>query len=371
MVVKLGGLLPQAKLAEYLTFAFQNGTKQMQALAFQQSVFLTNMPEGLAERFRCELADQILQHSKRGDILRFEALAGRLPEALGAKFVLRRCTVLKRLLYPLSILIRSLFEPMFLTSRILSQGKEELPKLGVESGLLVPGYLFIYFLIVAFNNTAKSFSRPYLATAGAFLLIFLIISILLTMRSAPRRIGLSYILERFSGLFEVWNGIPVVAISSLVVGAIILGLGWTGNHLLVALGYSDSGPDTYLGSFFVVVGVFSSITALLERRLMQKLRSLKRTGLSLPALLLQSSSSRETATWLAKDKDLLRGDVATIRSFARLLVATFDGANDLTVPPLYSRSRAYGGSVSRLVRIFEERLNDALEHKSDGASPTT
>ena len=104
---------------------------------------------------------------------------------------------------------------------------------------------------------------------------------------------------------------------------------------------------------------------------MQKLRSLKRTGLSLPALLLQSSSSRETATWLAKDKDLLRGDVATIRSFARLLVATFDGANDLTVPPLYSRSRAYGGSVSRLVRIFEERLNDALEHKSDGASPTT
>lgn len=105
MVIKLGGLLPQVLLKEYLLNAINSASQQMRSIAFRQSTFMTEMPKDLAEWVRRRLSHALLVAIGRGEIQKLEALSARLPASLGSSFVLRRCLLLRHLLLPLNVIM--------------------------------------------------------------------------------------------------------------------------------------------------------------------------------------------------------------------------------------------------------------------------
>ncbi|HZH77834.1 MAG TPA: NACHT domain-containing protein [Archangium sp.] len=107
MVLRLGGLLPQERLAEYLEFAVKKGSLEFQEMAFQKIVFLRKPPESLVEWVRERLSRQVLYARKRVELLRIEALCAHLPEAIGAEAIFRRCLALRRPLAPVASIART------------------------------------------------------------------------------------------------------------------------------------------------------------------------------------------------------------------------------------------------------------------------
>jgi hypothetical protein len=65
MVLKHGGLLPQPVLEEYLAYAVNEGAEQMEDVAFQQVVFLKDIPPTLSDWVRDRLSTDAMQALKQ------------------------------------------------------------------------------------------------------------------------------------------------------------------------------------------------------------------------------------------------------------------------------------------------------------------
>jgi hypothetical protein len=102
MIVKLGGLSPQAMLAERLKWAVGQGTRDMQGDAFAAMAFLREAPEPLRHWFAARLSDEALAAGRRADVLRLEALCGRLHSTFGAAYVLNRTRLVRRWIWVLA-----------------------------------------------------------------------------------------------------------------------------------------------------------------------------------------------------------------------------------------------------------------------------
>ncbi|WP_157198154.1 NACHT domain-containing NTPase [Methylomonas sp. DH-1] len=107
MVIKYGGLLPQHLLSEYIGLAIEYGGIEMESIAFQRIVFLNPIPDTVANWLRMRLSHEAIGIKKQADILRLEALAARLPDAIGAKYIIGRCCLLNRLRRPIGF-VRSI-----------------------------------------------------------------------------------------------------------------------------------------------------------------------------------------------------------------------------------------------------------------------
>ncbi|WP_455922318.1 NACHT domain-containing protein [Pseudomonas putida] len=94
-VIRLGGLLPHDVLIEYLDLAFASGTKAEREQAFKQAVFASILPENSRTSVLDMLSTEVLLAHDRADQLRLEALAARLPQNMGASFVVSRCSKLR------------------------------------------------------------------------------------------------------------------------------------------------------------------------------------------------------------------------------------------------------------------------------------
>lgn len=89
-VLRLGGLLPQDALVNYLVEIFDNGTESERAQAFRLATFTTSLPESAREFVLTMLSDQVLLVKSRAEQLNLEAIAARLPASMGASFVVSR-----------------------------------------------------------------------------------------------------------------------------------------------------------------------------------------------------------------------------------------------------------------------------------------
>jgi hypothetical protein len=103
-VLEVGGLLPDEALEEHIGYAVKLGASRLQAAAFRKVEALREIPRHLTEWVRERLSDGLLAAQDRSEQRRLEALAARLPAAVGADAVVDRCSLLRALTTPLWLL---------------------------------------------------------------------------------------------------------------------------------------------------------------------------------------------------------------------------------------------------------------------------
>ncbi|MGH6846101.1 MAG: NACHT domain-containing protein [Methylocella sp.] len=154
MVLRHGGLLPQPVLEEYLAYAVNHGSDDLEDIAYQRVEFLNDISPKLADWVRDRLSTEAIRTYKQVDVLRLEALSARLPSSVGAIFILRRCQTCNKLRRP----FESLYEPFMLPSdffvKILgkSLGRKYSRRRGTLANiileLIMPVYLLGMFLML-------------------------------------------------------------------------------------------------------------------------------------------------------------------------------------------------------------------------------
>lgn len=95
-VLRLGGLLPNDMLVEYLVETFNYGTNSERQNAFKQAAFTSDLPKEVRNVVLEMLSNQVILATNRADQLTIEALAGRLPSNMGANIVVARSKRLRR-----------------------------------------------------------------------------------------------------------------------------------------------------------------------------------------------------------------------------------------------------------------------------------
>ncbi|EPX65041.1 hypothetical protein D187_000466 [Cystobacter fuscus DSM 2262] len=105
LVIRYGGLLPAARLSDYLTFAVELKISVMQEIALRRVMFFPSISDKLAKWIRKELSEQALWAWTVQRQLRLQALAARLPTEVGADKVVRRGAWLRATL-PSALLVR-------------------------------------------------------------------------------------------------------------------------------------------------------------------------------------------------------------------------------------------------------------------------
>lgn len=221
MVLRLGGLLPQAVLSEYIAFAIGHGGSTMESVAFQQSVFLKDMPENLGNWVRERLSNEAIKACKQVDILRLEALSGRLPASIGAKYVLNRCKLINSIRKPFRMFIQShlaatekMLQP-FLPSSSLSVYSRKKAIWSLEGALDFTIAFYVFILISSFSitpliidlfdneitsdsisKTISSLPIYYEIFSISWLMFFAIEFVLLNLRAVGEKISISYIFRQ-------------------------------------------------------------------------------------------------------------------------------------------------------------------------------
>lgn len=121
MVIKLGGLLPQAILEEYLGEALTEKNQTMATEAFRQCVYLRNTSDRINSLICCKLAEETLAANKSVEVLQLESLARQLPASVGAIFVFKRCVRLRGILSALNLLTVILTIPNVIVAYVLTR----------------------------------------------------------------------------------------------------------------------------------------------------------------------------------------------------------------------------------------------------------
>jgi len=121
MVIRRGGLLPQLRLSEYISFAVTFGISFLQDAAFESIVFLRDTPSSLTQWIREHLSNQALLSRSRPEQLRLQALAARVPPAVGAETILRRCSRLRAVMMPIIRVSRYYEENSSVNSSVYDQ----------------------------------------------------------------------------------------------------------------------------------------------------------------------------------------------------------------------------------------------------------
>ena len=90
LALEVGGLLPAATLEGWLAEAIRSGGAATEDAAFRQIARLPAMPEELAAWLRARLSYEVVTADSSVKLLKLEALSARLPDSVGAGFVLQR-----------------------------------------------------------------------------------------------------------------------------------------------------------------------------------------------------------------------------------------------------------------------------------------
>nr|WP_304665455.1 NACHT domain-containing protein [Pseudomonas savastanoi] len=120
-VLRLGGLLPPSILLSYLSLTFRNGTAAERAHAFRLATFTPSLPVEIQEQVLEALSDEVIEAKTRADQLSIEALAARLPAAVGAHFVVERGNKIRRRFRLVSRVVSTLLS--IIPKRVLDRSK--------------------------------------------------------------------------------------------------------------------------------------------------------------------------------------------------------------------------------------------------------
>jgi hypothetical protein len=357
MVLRLGGLLPQERLAKYLEFAVKKGTVELQDEAFQKIVFLRKPPASLMEWVRERLGRQVLYAKERAELLRTEALCARLPETIGAELIHQRCMSLKRPLAPLAAVARSWVEsspppPAIFESFIPDPSKEF-----AFTSLLGSMLLLLNGAGIAFGLSAPALAQNGILVTGLNWLPELLIFF----------VSLRYMFRTGSvaGELSFWHSllITMIILSLLAVPlspflCIFLGV-VNGSWWLVVIG-------GVLLLVLIVGGGLTYTTKLREQRQQQARLQAMLSHPQVPAPLApQAQSLVELSTWLVgPHKNVLVPDEGHVRSLSRLIIhgLELEPKAQIVEPPLlvHCVARKWSAEDVRLVFNYLQRARSRL-----------
>ncbi len=387
MVIRLGGLLPDSVLQEHLAYGISLGAKALQNVAFRQAIFLAEIPAKLAWWLRYHLSRSILREAGQTELLRLQALAARLPAAVGASFVVRRCTVMSKLLYPFI----KIGEPLMQAGRRLFWRKSQ-----VETAPLFAALVGLYALctlaFVALAVVSGGFGRDFWPVGRAFLhtgrqlraghqeifsqakdfggnalgralilllAVFWLSSALIAMygsifQAAGYRVTIGKAFREMLGIMRTRE----MAFAMLVLAGCAGGVGgglWISRYAWAWMVYSALGFAVLsaVGSFLLVLGVRRA-------RWRRRLRDMLAAGLSGAALALRAASIEELSYWFTCGAAPFTVETSQIRFLSRLLLINAEGPYDGAVMQ-NGGQRAAKEVPEHLWGLVEESLYGALE----------
>ncbi|WP_375772212.1 NACHT domain-containing protein [Archangium gephyra] len=314
MVLRLGGLLPQERLAEYLEFAVKTGTPELQDESFQKMLFLRKPPVPLVRWVRERLGRQVLYAKGRAELLRIEALCARLPETIGAEAIRQRCMALRRPLGPLAALARAWVgvapPPPILEPFIADTSKE------FTFGALLSSLLLVLNAgAIAFGLSAPAPpSGGMLVTVSSWLPALCLLPVTLryvfrTGRLAPEAGGLGF-----------WSWLLVTLVLLILLMACLT------PFVFVFLGllrqswlFGGIGGMLVIAVFAFMYWSFTSRFRELERQ-RARLEEMRSQAQAPEPLAPQAQSLLELSTWLGTHRKVLIPDETHARSLSRLVI---------------------------------------------------
>lgn len=108
-VLRLGGLLPENILIEYVVESFKHGTKSERMNAFRQATYTSHLPKEAQSVVLKMLFNKVISAKNRAEQLTVEAMAARLPPNIGANIVVSRAKKFRR-----NLALVKKFVPQFL-----------------------------------------------------------------------------------------------------------------------------------------------------------------------------------------------------------------------------------------------------------------
>jgi hypothetical protein len=360
MVVKLGGLLPQSVLIEYLKFSLSNERPEISALAFKQCVFLRES-SGVVNKLICrKLARETLSADKTITKLRLEALAGRLPTSVGARFVFRRCVKLRAILAKLSVISWIMLLPNYIFAQLLKvlplRGMFQQhfsrihPKFVYRGGndwviaMILP-LIFLATHAVAANTRAKKpednlyklteefiHSNYFVPVLGIYIFVMMILIGLYRLRDEGQAIKISSIfsLRRLKSLIVDMKPLvfslcifAVLALIPLLIGNLVkLAANFLKYNLSVDSLYGDIGLPISFGIAMLIVGigVWQESRENTKRvRHFEYLKTQNHHHNDDGYLLLQAPKFQDAEAWLTVDPSFLTAPAEQVRSVSALI----------------------------------------------------
>jgi hypothetical protein len=359
MVIKLGGLLPQAQLAKYLRSALSDSRPQISAIAFKQCVFLRETSEEITKLICEKLARETLAADKTVAKLRLEALAQRLPSSVGALFVFRRCLRLRSILAKLCILSWVLLLPNLIaaqlarripTAGLLRERSDRLHLTFVYRGgndwvigLLAPLVMSLIYEFMVVSKKAKKIDAdiigqvfikfcestyffPMLATY-IFAAVLLIAVYKLRSEGHPLSLSLLFSVKRFKSLAAdvlplIYSlaGLGVLALLPFILGNVVKYVaGFLGYQMVVDSVYFNIGMPSVL-ALIISGGMLLTIYELRENRARNKrLIRLKAEFDDDCYIFLQAQKLSEAAIWLVTHPTFLASKKEDVRSASSII----------------------------------------------------
>lgn len=377
MVIKYGGLLPQPLLSEYIGFSIEHGGIEMENIAFQRIVFLHPIPDTVVNWLRNSLSNEAIDTRKQADVLRLEALAARLPDTIGAKYIIGRCQLINRLRRPIlfmeSVMIKKI-RPFInnIANRVIqfpirnlnSSSYRKITLFDLTMDFVMLYIIFPFALIIPIidllikqitTNTLidklktgricnSIISSEYLLLYGCLTFICVIVLMWITsligFRSVGEKINISYALRRLDKLN--WQALrkPILLMPMFIIliSGIFIGPGVIVEVAAMLLGHQRLEVIVYPVAFIIALfGIFIYVGLsqyIMIKRLQARLQILKNQNLG-ASLVLQAQTHEELQYWL-KNIEL---DKVAIRSLLRLLRS----------PPSYQPSHVlYGATLFKL-----------------------
>jgi NACHT domain len=350
-VLELGGLLEEGQLTEFLLYAVNSLSAELENIAFGKAEGVGEAPPDLVSWVRYQLSESILGAGNSSELRRTEALAARLPRSFKAQQVLRRSRLLRFLLLPgnlyfnFTMLIMSLL-PGALSPDAKTSFRRRFP--GASQALGITQMLVLTPLLILPKIVSRFFGFIYGATA---LVVVMTTTLLYFLRSgSPRRVwsrqGSRNELDRFG--FFLTPGFFALALVSF---------------------FAPRPLSRNLALLLMVAGVFVPFAWMIKymsKRLIIEMRANRRfASLSKELsgeIYLQASNLRELDVWLR-----VRGQKSTlssedkIRSLCRLLMSD---PKDTPVIlrdkfPLFRIDWPNDSALPRVIALLQSRLGRA------------
>jgi hypothetical protein len=402
-VIKYGGLLPHNKFIEYLFTAFSMSSPDLEGVAFRNSVFLRGNIFDLDALIRRRLAKEILSADSKMEFYRLSTLAEQLPESMGARTVVRRCSNLRPIFSFMSKLSIVVMLPNFVIGKIVeifkvSSSIRETVKL-IHPGAIYKGGAdwiapFPIILCLSLIYCVKDVKRKvgdnkfvienihsyatYDTILAALIFVvtlisFFILIIAYSNKASPANQNLVFWFRR---TFEViarqaknfWIAVIIFAIGSvfpLVVGKVVfyiatlLGLKWNVESVYLEVGLPS------LAIIFMSIGIIGLLIARRRANLIvRKLHFIRAQGLSDQEIFLESTSVEEVIIWLNYDDSFLTRDEHEVRSMLALLYGDDETGGSNVRHPLLALERD-SSQWSVLCYMVGQRVFDVMLRSPD------
>lgn len=341
-VLRLGGLLPNDVLVNYLTEVFENGTQAEREQAFKQAAFARNLPQPARNSVLRILSDQTILASNRVDQLGLEALAARLPVSIGAAFVVARGNRIRKyfrwvsklwltsgLSAPFEFaekLTQSLIETGYTSRSLLSKKSKQIPK---TADLLFPLIIIIavYSTMLLLLDRAPSYPLL-LACAGgtAITLAYLYMLCPFMIRAEGMKFNIRETAKWISRSAFSKNSATLATAMAFVISGMFLiswAIGaaayWVADNLFNTTIFGIASPDIKyqsavgLGLFFIafyIIAIPLMAHRALRKRIqikswMMRLGQLKESMPNHLAIALSAQGIDELIAWLQGDSSFL------------------------------------------------------------------